>query len=201
MLAKTTNTLLLHWELENPRPSQPNHAFNDRALSDAGSLRVLDLEVLLLLIRIGTGGSVNLLLAVVVAVTAGLGVGDLRLQLELVLVAGGVDVGVQRLGLVLLARGLALDVVLVVERALAVRAGVFVGHVEVVVAADGAAEDEVGDGEFLVGRLLLLGGRGGREGGGCEGDESGGTHFGCVGGWFDLVWFGRGSGQEVGFVG
>jgi hypothetical protein len=122
-------------------------------LSNPSRAANLHSKLLLLLASIVASSGVDALVAEVVVPGAGLDVRLLVLQLEdvLGLVGGVVDVG----GQVLVLAG-ALEVVGLGEAAGAVvGAAVVVGDVEVVVAAGGAAEDELGDFEAV---LLLLGG-------------------------------------------
>ena len=150
-------------------------------LGNTSSAADLDGELGLLLVGIAAGLGVDALVAVVVVPGAGLDVRVLELELEdvLGLVGGVVDVGEQ----VLVLAGGALDVVGQGGAAGAVVGlAAVVGDVEVVVAAGGAAKDELGDLEAV---LLLLGGGGsGGEGGGAESEDGGGVHVDV---WFGLV--------------
>jgi hypothetical protein len=147
-------------------------------------------EIVLLLVRIRAGRSVNLVLAVPVGRSALVRVvRDRELQLEEVDVSSGVDVGGVAVAIDV---ALALHVVLVLKAAgaLELRVGCCEADIEAVVAASGAAEDEVVDKERAVrlgvGALAAAvavfaarcgGGSGGGKADGTEGDDSGGTHF------------------------
>jgi hypothetical protein len=149
------------------------HAIPRSTLSDSSHARHANREVLLLLIRITASHSVHPVFAIVPSHASRLRVADLVLQLKNVLVLCGVDVGVVALiGHI----ALALDVVLVFEaaRALVLRVVLEV-EVEAVVAAGGAAEDELVDEELA----LVAGGSGGGEASGTESDNGRGTHVCC----------------------
>jgi len=159
-------------------------------LSNSSRASSVNREVRLLLVGINTGRSINLVLAEEVGDGALVGVVvDSVLQLQDVGAGSGVDVsGVARAG----AGALALNVVLVFEAAGALVLLVGGGEVDIeaVVAADGAAEDELVDEEGAVGLGVgglvsaaggSRGGSGGGEAGGTEGDDGGGTHFDVVG--------------------
>lgn len=165
------------------------HPLSSSHLSDSSRASSIDRERRLLLVGIIASSSVNLVLAVEVRDSALVGVVvDGVLQLQDVLAGSGVDEGrVARAGLF----ALAVHVVLVLQaagaRVLLVGGGE--ADVETVVAADGAAEDELVDEEGAVGlgggvvaaAIGSGGGSGGGEGGGTESEDGGGTHFDVVG--------------------
>lgn len=163
-------------------------------LSDSGRASSINQEGRLLLVGIVASSSVDLVLAEEVGDSALVGVVvDGVLQLQDVLARSGVDEGrVARAALT----ALAVHVVLVLEAAGALELLVGRGEADVegVVAAGGAAEDELVDEERAVGLgvgaaavvAAAVGGgsgSGGGEGGGTESEDGGGTHFDIVG-WF-----------------
>ena len=172
--------------------AQKKQSIASPPLSDSSHASRLNREVRLLLIRIRASSSINLVLAIPVGNSTLIRVVRNRLlQLQNVGAGGRVDVS-----RVALARSLALalDVVFVLKAAGALV--LFVGggevDIEAVVAACGAAEDEVVDEECAVGLgggVVAAGvgvaaaggggGSGGGEAGGSEGDDGGGTHFCC----------------------
>jgi hypothetical protein len=163
------------------------------SLSNSSGAVSVNREGSLLLVGILASSSINLVLAIEVSSSALVGVVlDSVLQLQDVGAGSGVDVrGVARAGTL----ALALDVVLVLEAAGA--RGLLVGgggeaDVEAVVAAGGAAENELVDEERAVGLgvgaaavvAAAVGGGGGSsggKGGGTESEDGGGTHFDVVG--------------------
>lgn len=173
-------------------------------LSNSGGLSSINREGSLLLVGVIAGGSVDLVFTKEVGDGALVGVVvDGVLQLQNVGAGSGVDVGrVAGAGLT----ALAVHVVLVVEAAGALEllvGGCGEAYVETVVAAGGAAEDELVDEERAVG--LSVGaaafvaaavgsgrGSGGGEAGGTESEDSGGTHFDVVGLDWDLALSGVG---------
>ena len=153
--------------------------FNASNLSDSSNALHANREALLLLVGVRASSSINLVLAIVVGPAARIDIRNLILELEDVLAGGGVDES--RVGLAG-AVALALDVVLVLEAALAVVGVVALeGNVEAVVAASGAAKGEFVDEELApvaAGVVLVAadGGSGG-EGGGAKSEDGGGAHF------------------------
>jgi hypothetical protein len=150
-------------------------------------------EIVLLLVGIRAGRSVNLFVAKPVGRSALIGVVRNRLlQFEEVGAGSGIDVGGVALAVDV---ALTLYVVLILEAAgaLELRVGCCEVDFEAVVAASGAAEDEIVDKERAVrlGDSALAaavavfaagcgGGSSGGEAGGTEGDDSRDTHF-CEG--------------------
>ena len=167
-------------------------------LSNSGGLSSINREGSLLLVGVIAGGSVDLVFTKEVGDGALVGVVvDGVLQLQDVGAGSGVDVGrVAGAGLT----ALAVHVVLVVEaaRALELLVGGGEAYVETVVAAGGAAEDELVDEERAIGLGVGAaavvaaavgsgGGSGGGKASGTESEDSGGTHFDVVGLGWDLV--------------
>jgi hypothetical protein len=158
-------------------------------LCDSSHASRINREILFLLIRIRAGCSVNLVLAVPVGRGALIRIaGNRELQLKQVGVSGGVDVGGVALAVDV---ALALHKVLVLEAAGALKLRVCCceADFEAVVAASGAAEDEIIDKERAVrlgfGTLAAAvtvsaagcgGGSGSGEADGTEGDNSRSTH-------------------------
>jgi hypothetical protein len=147
-------------------------------------------EIVLLLVGIRAGRSINLFVAKPVGRSALIRVVKNRLlQFEEVGASGGVDVGGVALALDV---ALTLYIVLILEAAsaLELRVGCCEVDFEAVVAASGAAEDEVvdkeravrlGDGALAAAVAVFAAGCGGGscggEADGTEADDSGGTHF------------------------
>lgn len=161
-------------------------------LSDSGGASSINREGSLLLVGVLASGSIDLVLTEEVGDSALVGVvADGVLQLEDVGAGSGVDVGgVAGAGLL----ALAVHVILVLEAAGALELLIVGGeaHVKGVVAAGGAAEDELVDEERAVGLGVGAaavvaaavgsgGGSGGSEAGGTESEDGGGTHFDVVG--------------------
>lgn len=168
-------------------PEQSLLLYKDLAhLRNGRGLGLENLEVWLLEIRLVARGSVDSLVPVV-SVDCSL-FWDLHLVLKLEVVVLLDDIGVDCLSLADVA---ALDVVgILVKAAFAVDWGVdsrvvgsaaLYGDVEVPVAADGAAEDEVGDVELVFFLDDVEEWSSGCQGGGTEGEDAGEMHSGDVG--------------------
>lgn len=149
---------------------------------DGRGLSLGDLEVRLLEIRLVARRSVDSLVSVVVVDRSLFW--DLHLVLKLEVVVLLDDVGVDCLSLADVA---ALDVVGILVKTTftvdwgvdgwVVGSGALYGHIEVPGAADGAAEDEVGDVELVVFLNKVDEWCGGYQGGGTEGEDAGEVHF------------------------